>query len=148
MSHFKGADVPEEFLKLIQQHLGYSDQEMGRFKDNPNLVKMAMFFASPEVRSKTLVFEVVKSHGCSEGMKVGDKLYFKGCGLLDVQRSSPWCAFALSHISTFAYTAQNLILQGVDPNKVYSAYSSCLDCGSEFGVGQVAIKAYIIEDNQ
>ena len=148
MAHFKTADVPEELWKGLQQHLGYSDEEMKRFRNDPKKARTALFMPQPEMRNSTLVFEVVKSHGCAEGMKVGDKLYFTGCGLLDVKRSSPWCAFALSHISTFALIAQNMILQGVDPNEMYTQYSSCLDCGSEFGWGQVAIKAYVVKEEK
>lgn len=146
MAHFRAADVPEELWKGLQQHLGYSDEEMERFKNDPKKARTALFMPRPEMRNATLVFEVVKSHGCAEGMKVGDKLYFTGCGLLNVKRSSPWCAFALSHISTFALIAQNMMLQGIDPNEMYTPYSSCLDCGSDLGWGQVSIKAYVIKE--
>lgn len=147
MAHFEDSELPEELWKGLQKHLGYSDEELERFRKDPKKVRTALFMPGPEMRSSTLVFEVVNSHGCAEGMKVGDKLYFTGCGLLDLKRSSSWCAFAMSHISTFALIAQNMILQGLDPNEMYTQFSSCLDCGSEHGWGQVAIKAYVIKEN-
>lgn len=147
MGHFEEGP-PEEFWKGLQQHLGYSDEEMERFKKDPKKTRTAPLMASPEIRNSTLVFEVVKSHGCAEGMKVGDKLYFNGIALMDPKRSSPWCAYALSHITSFANLCHNMLLQGIDPNEMYTSYSSCLDCGSEYGWGQVVMKAYVVDESE
>ena len=147
MEHFEEGP-PEEFWKGFQQHMGYTDEEMEHFRNNPKKVNMVPVMASPKVRNSTLVFEVVKSHGCAEGMKVGDKLYFTGCGLLDLKRSSPWCAGALSHIAVFAYLCRSMILHGIDPNEMYPDHFSCLDCGSEYGWGHVITKAYVLEEDK
>jgi len=145
--HFK-AGPPEEFWKGFQQHMGYSDAEMEQFKKDPKKIRTAPLMVSPKMRNSTMVIEVVESHGCAEGMKVGDKLYFTGIAHLDSKRSSDWCAYALSQATTFAYCCHNMILQDIDPNEMYSQYFACFDCGSKYGWGHVVMKAYVIDESK
>ena len=130
--HFE-AGALEEMLKGLQLHLGYSDEEMERFKKG-KFAKVLPVMASPSIQGKTMVIEVVESHGCAEGQKVGDKLYFTGCSNLDPQRSSRWCGYNMSHITNFVNLCHNMILQGIDPNVMYSNHFSCMDCGSKYGL--------------
>lgn len=146
MGHFK-AGSSDEFWNGLQQHMGFSDEEMEQFKKHPKKSKWAQPMASPAIQDSTLVFEVVDSHGCANGMKVGDKLYFNtGCGILDLKRSSPWCVHAFVHVSSYANICHNLILHGIDPNDMYADHFGCADCGSKFGWGQVIMKAYVIKE--
>lgn len=147
MGHFKEAP-PEEFWKGFKEHMGYTDEELEHFMKDPKKVNIAPLMASPKMRNSTMVIEVVDSHGCAEGVKVGDKLYFTGIANLDTQRSSRWCAYALSHITIFANLFHNMILKGLNPNEVYSQYFSCYDCGSDKGWGQVVMKAYVIDESK
>ncbi len=145
--HFK-AGPPEEFWKGVQQHMGYSDEEMEAYKKHPKKSNWALPMASPEIQNATLVFEVVESHGCAVGMKPGDRLYFTGGGgVLDPKRSSPWCLNALAHMESFGYTVQNLMLHGIDPNDMYFDHFSCGDCGSKYGWGLVTMKAFVIKED-
>ena len=80
-------------------------------------------------------------------MKVGDRLYFQGCGLLDPKRSSPWCAHAFHGVSGWSNICHNLILHGIDPNDMYGDHFSCLDCGTKYGWGLVIMKAYVIKED-
>ena len=146
MGHFK-AEPPEGFWKGLQQHMGYTDEELETFKKCPKRGKWAPHMASPEIQNSTLVIEVVESHGCGNGMKVGDGLYFQGCGLLDPKRSSPWCAHAFHGVSVFSNICHNLILHGIDPNDMYADHFSCLDCGTKYGWGLVIMKAYVIKED-
>lgn len=147
MGHFKEGP-PEEFWKGIQQHMGYTDEEMEHHRKDPKWMKVLPLMASPKMRNSTMVFEVVKSYGCAEGMKVGDKLYFTGCALLDPKRSSPWCAYALSYATVFANLCHNMILQGIGPNEMYADHFSCMDCGTEHGLGQVIVKVYVLQEGE
>ncbi len=146
MGHFK-AEPPEGFWKGLQEHMGYTDEELEIFKQCPKRGKWAPYMASPEIQNSTLVIEVVESHGCGNGMKVGDRLYFQGCGLLDPKRSSPWCAHAFHGVSGFSNICHNLILHGIDPNDMYADHFSCLDCGTKYGWGLVIMKAYVIKED-
>lgn len=66
--------------KFIKNRLGYNDEEMKMFRENPrneNVLNMA-----PEFQKKTIVVEIVDSHGCDSQHKVGDIFYFDGAGNL------------------------------------------------------------------
>jgi uncharacterized repeat protein (TIGR04076 family) len=143
--HFEAAAVPDEMWKGIQQHLGYSDKELERLKKG-KFAKVLPVMASPAIQGKSMVVEVVESHGCAEGMKPGDKLYFTGCSNLDPTRSTRWCAYNMSHITNFANLCHNMLLQGLDPNLMYSNHFSCMDCGSEHGLGLVISKVTIVDE--
>jgi len=53
--------VDENTWKFFQQHLGYSDEEMALFRTNPR--NEEVLAKSPELMQKTIVAEVVESHG-------------------------------------------------------------------------------------
>jgi uncharacterized repeat protein (TIGR04076 family) len=136
----------EEFWKMFQDHMGYSDEEVARFRADPKRSKLPMIMGSPKMRNSTLIFEVVESHACAEGMEVGDKLYFTGVARLDPSRSSPWCAHALSCAHMHANCCQSLIVNGIDPNEMYWDHFSCCDCGTEYSWGNVKMRAYVIDE--
>jgi len=144
--HFRAADSTDEFWKGLQKHMGFSDAELENFKNCPKRGKWAPHMASPAIQNSTLVFEVVESHACANGMKPGDKLYLQGCGLLDTKRSDPWCAAAFD-CSGIANVCINLILHGIDPNDMYADHFSCFDCGTKYGWGQIIVKAHVIKDD-
>jgi hypothetical protein len=54
-------DITEDTWKMLQKHLGYSDEEMKIFRANPRnadvLSKTALML------NKTIVAEVIESHG-------------------------------------------------------------------------------------
>ena len=72
--------VSEDVWKFYQQHLGYTDEEMKEFKENPR--NQDIVSKAPALMNKTIVIEVVDSHGCNSQHKVGDKFYFDGGGNL------------------------------------------------------------------
>ena len=63
--------VDEQVWSMVQQQLGYSDQEMSQFRANPR--NEEILARAPELMNKTIVAEVVHSHGCNSQHKVGDK---------------------------------------------------------------------------
>jgi uncharacterized repeat protein (TIGR04076 family) len=136
----------DDFWKNLQIHWGVSDEELEMAKADPKRSKFAPMMDSPKMRHSTMIIEVVESYGCSEGMEVGDKLYFTGVAKLDPTRSSPWCAHALDSCSRHAHVSQDLILHGVDPNDRYWDHFSCGDCGCKFSWGNIKMKAYVIEE--
>ena len=145
--HFEAGGPPEEFWKGIQQHMGYSDEELEHIKKY-KFAKILPIMPSPTIQGKTMVIEVVQSHGCAEGMKPGDKLYFIGCSNLDPTRSSRWCAYNMSHICNFTNLCHNMLLQGLDPNEMYTNHFSCMDCGSTLGLGLVISKVTVIDESK
>ena len=66
--------------KLMKAHLGYTDDEMKVFRDNPR--NEDVITKAPALLKKTIVLTVVESHGCNSQHKVGDKFFFDGAGNL------------------------------------------------------------------
>jgi uncharacterized repeat protein (TIGR04076 family) len=147
-THFQ-ADSAETFdWKGFQTHMGYTDEELEAYKKHPKKAKFAPIMCQPKIQKSTLIIEVVKSRGCANGLKVGDRLYFEGCGLLDLKRSSRWCGHAMGHCMAFSNVAHNLLIHGKDPNSMYYNHFPCGDAGIKHGWGHVVFKAYVVDESE
>ena len=72
--------IDENAWKMFQQHLGYTDEDMAKFRADPR--NEEVLAKAPELMNKTIVAEVVESHGCNSQHKVGEKFYLDGAGNL------------------------------------------------------------------
>jgi len=72
--------VDESTWNFFQEHLGYTDEQMKMFRENPR--NEAVISRAPALANKTIVAEVIDSHGCNAQHKVGNKFYFDGAGNL------------------------------------------------------------------
>ncbi|MCF8042504.1 MAG: hypothetical protein K9K65_09375 [Desulfarculaceae bacterium] len=129
----------------LQKYYGYSDEEMQSLRDDPHRGPATQKLFSPEIAQKYLVIRVVSSHGCTAGMKVGDKLVFRALGVLMPEKSSPWCSQAFGEIAGFANMAQDRFVSGLDPNGMVFNHFSCMDAGAQCGWGQVAMKVEVLD---
>jgi uncharacterized repeat protein (TIGR04076 family) len=137
----------DKFWKSFQEHNELSDEELARFRADPQRAKMPPIMASSKMRNSTMVVEVIESHACSEGLQVGDKLYFKGGCTLDTRRSSPeWCAFALTWCPAMALLFENMVYHNINFDDQYWPVFSCQDCGTRYGWGRVSMRAYMIDE--
>ena len=124
--------VSEDVWKFYQQHLGYSDEEMRKFRENPR--NEDVLSKAPALVNKTIVVEVVDSHGCNSQHKVGDKFYFDGAGnILTKLCPKRICFGALHFMPTLIYAAQELFYAGVDPNEMRFKRTGCVDVGVNCG---------------
>ncbi len=55
--------MDEGTWKTVQQHLGYNDEEMKKFRENPR--NADVLAKAPALMNKTIVATVVDSHGCN-----------------------------------------------------------------------------------
>ena len=119
--------------KMIQDHLGYTDEEMKIFRENPRNVD-AISKTAPML-NKTIVAEVIESHGCDSGHKAGDKFYFDGRGISLLTRLGPSkiCIFALHTVSLAMPAIAELFYAGVDPNQMRFRRFGCPDVGIRCG---------------
>ncbi len=129
----------------MQQYFGYSDTEMEALRYDPRRGPATEKLFSPEIAKLFLVIRVVASHGCTAGMRVGDKLVFRALGVLMPEKSSPWCAQAMGEIGGFGNMAQDRFVSGLDPNGMIFNHFSCMDAGPKCGWGQVVIKAEVMD---
>lgn len=124
--------VDERLWTGMQQQLGYSDDEMQLFRNNPR--NADVLSKGQELMSKTIIIEVVESHGCNTQHKVGDKFYFDGAGnLLTKLCPKRICIYALNAIEKLVFTANELLYAGVNPNEMRFKRSGCFDVGVKCG---------------
>ncbi len=124
--------VDERMWKIVQRHLGYSDAEMAKFKENPRNAEVLS--KSAALRDKLIILEVVESHGCNSRHKVGDKFYFDGAGNLLTDRCpKKVCGYSLSAALMMVFTANEMLYAGVDPNQIRFKRAGCFDVGLECG---------------
>ena len=126
-------DITEDTWKMLQRHLGYSDEDMKIFRANPRNEDVLSKTAA--MLNKTIVAEVIESHGCDSGHKAGDKFYFDGRGVSLLTRLGPSrvCIFALHSVALAMPALAELIYAGIDPNKMRFNRFGCVDVGVRCG---------------
>lgn len=131
----------------IQRHFDYTDEEMKQFMDNPR--NRDVLLKASQFANKTIVFEVVDSHGCNSGHRKGDTLYFDGAGNLLTKRSpDKVCIYALNATSNLIFAAGELIMADVDPNEMRFNRTSCFDVGVKCGGWGQIVMEIKVEDRQ
>ena len=135
--------VNEDTWKFMQQHLGYTDEELEKFRSNPKNVDIMS--KAPGLMNKTIVAEVIASHGCASQHHVGDKFYFDGAGNL-ITKLNPKriCVHALSVLSGPMVVVNELFYAGVDPNEMRLNRFGCFDVGIQYGGwGHIAMEVKV-----
>jgi len=131
--------------KVMQSRLGYTDEEMKTFRENPR--NEDVLDKAPGLSGKTIVLTVVASQGCNSGHKAGDKLYFDGAGNLLTQRCpKKVCIYALHAASAMIYASSELFYAGVDPNEMRFRRAACIDVGVQCGGWGRVVLELSVED--
>ena len=141
----KTPELPAQVWTMMQETLGYNEEEIEQFRQNPRNVKVVS--KAMEMRAKTFVFEVVKSKGCLAGHKEGTKVFFTGNGLLISKWAPPRiCTYALPMMTQMIFAMQELIYAGVDPNELCFNRAGCFDVGLKCGGwGNVVIEGRVLD---
>ncbi len=136
--------IPEPLWQHMQQHLGYSDEEMALFRGDPR--NSQVLACSRTMLDSTIVFEVVESNGCNGGHDVGTRIYFSGEGnLLTKMAPSQVCAFALPIMTQMIFGMQELWYAGADPNRLCFRRAGCFDVGVRCGGwGHIVIEGRVM----
>jgi uncharacterized repeat protein (TIGR04076 family) len=140
--------MSEDMWTMLQKHLGYTDEEMKIFRANPRnedvLSKTAFML------NKTIVAEVIESHGCDSGHKIGDKFYFDGRGVSLLAKLGPSrvCIFALHSIALAMPALAELMYAGVDPNTMRFKRFGCVDVGVRCGGWGRIVMELRVEDRK
>lgn len=128
----KKAPISDDMWRSFQDHLGYTNEEMRLFRKNPRNEEVLSH--TPELANKTIIAEVVDSHGCNSRHTVGEKLYFDSAGNL-VTKLNPKrvCVYALSAIAPLIFASNELVYAGADPNSMRFKRTGCYDVGVKCG---------------
>ena len=139
--------VSEDMWKFLQERLGYTDEEMKLFRANPR--NEDIISKAPALMNKTIVVEVVDSHGCNSQHKVGHKFYFDGAGnLLTKLCPKRICFSALSSAAPLIGIAGELFYAGVDPNEMRFNRVGCGDVGVSCGGWGHIVMELSVEERQ
>ena len=139
--------IDDASRNYIQKHFDYTDEEMKVFMEDPRNVDVLS--KAPLFANKTIVFEVVDSHGCNSQHKKGDKLCFDGAGNLLTKRSPERiCIYALNAASGLIFAAGELLMAGVDPNEMRFKQTGCFDVGVKCGGWGRIIMELKVEDRK
>ncbi len=137
--------ISEEMKNNIKEHLGYNDDELEIYLNNPRNIDVLS--KSLPLLGKTIIAEVVESNGCNSQHKIGDKFYFDGAGnLLTKLCPKRICIYALSELDKLIHSANELFYAGVDPNEMRFNRSSCFDVGLKCGGwGQIVMEVKVVD---
>ncbi len=137
--------MSKEILGFMKSHLGYSDEEMKIFMENPKNIEILK--KAPKLMNKTIVIEVVDSHGCNSLHKVGDKFYFDGFGnLLTKLCPKRICMSALGAMENLINPIVALMYAGQDPNEIVFNRVGCPDIGLECGGwGKIIMEISVVD---
>jgi len=140
-------EVDENVWQFMQKHLGYSDEEMKKFRENPRNVQVLA--KAPELMNKTIVVEVVESKNCNSQHKVGDRFLFDGAGnLLTKKYPKRICIYALAQLPQLIFAANELVYAGVDPNEMRFNRVGCFDVGVNCGGWGNIVMEIKVEERQ
>ena len=136
--------MSKEALNIIKKNLGYTEEEMKIFMENSKNIEILK--KAPNLVNKTIVIEVIKSHGCNIQHTVGDKFYFDGFGNL-ITKLGPKriCLSALTAMDKLIFGANALMFADQNPNDMLFNKAACSDVGLKCGGwGNIAmeIKVY------
>ncbi len=139
--------MDERAWKTVQQRLGYNDEEMKKFRENPR--NADVLAKAPALMNKTIVATVVDSQGCNSGHRVGDKFYFDGGGNL-ITKLCPKkiCIYALGSIASLIFTSNELFYAGIDPNEMRFKRAGCFDVGVQCGGWGHIVLELSVEDRE
>jgi uncharacterized repeat protein (TIGR04076 family) len=137
--------VSNQIWDVVEKHLGYSKEEMELFKSDSR--NADILSKAPELMNKTIVAEVVESHGCNSQHKVGDKIYLDGAGNL-ISKLCPekMCVYAVSALKPAVFAMNELVYAGVDPNEMRFKRTGCFDVGLECGGWGRVVMEVTMED--
>ncbi len=124
--------------------MDYSDEQLEMIKQNPKF--MNLISQARELNKYTVVAEVVESHGCNSGHKVGTKLCFDPFGnMLTKLCPSRVCLYALGPLQLILFHIGEALYAGHDPRKMVFNRCSCFDVGVQCGGwGQIIFDVKII----
>ena len=135
----------EKRWKKFQEYQGYTDEEMAIYRSNPKYVR-AMEQA-PKFITHKIIVEVVESHNCNAGHRVGDKFVLTGNGYLIADECPKYmCIHALSACTPLIYAMWERFYEDLDPDMMLFDTVHCLDVGCKRGGwGELIMKMYAVE---
>jgi uncharacterized repeat protein (TIGR04076 family) len=132
----------EKRWKRVQEHLGFTDEEMAIYRSYPNHVKAME--STPLFGTHKIMIEVIEAHNCVAGYQVGDKFVVDAEGCLIPEE----CPSRLCVAAIFAFKPLvDRIWQAFFNNNTDILLDTvhCPDVGvRRGGAGEVTMRAYAV----
>ncbi len=137
--------IDDNLWKYLQERLGYNDDELEKFKNNPRNVKVLQ--KAGDLLNKTVIFEVTYSHGCNIEHKTGDKFYFAAEGYMLAHKGpKKVCPYIMTTMAKMMTIIQERIYESLNPHPLFFNRGQCEDIGLECGGwGKIIIEARVEE---
>jgi len=134
---------PQEIWKRFQKHMGYTDAELEVFRSDPAKVKMVT--GTSDFVKCRVIAEVIESHGCHAGHRVGDRFVMTAGGqLIAEQCPKKVCMFALGPVSHALPGIFERLVSNSDPTFGRSNIVQCTDVGlDKGGWGKILMKVFV-----
>jgi uncharacterized repeat protein (TIGR04076 family) len=122
-----------------------TEKRWKKFQEAQGYIK-AMEHA-PKFMTHKIIVEVVESHNCNAGHKVGDKFVLTGNGYLIADESPKYmCIHALAAFAPYIYAMWDRMYEDLDLDGLLFPLVHCPDCGvKRGGWGECIMKIYAIE---
>jgi uncharacterized repeat protein (TIGR04076 family) len=133
----------KEIWSRFQRHMGYTDEEMARFRSDPEKVRMVT--QTPEFVKCRVIVEVIESHGCHARHRVGDRFVMTAGGQLMTAQCPPrMCMFALGPVASVLPAIYERLITRSDPDFRRFNIVQCTDVGlDKGGWGRILMKVYV-----
>lgn len=136
--------IDEPVWTYIQDRLGFSDDEMQTFRDNP--ANTTLIQRGIALQEKEIVFEFIEAHGCYSHNE-GDRLTFDPLGNLIVEKCPQRiCHHAITAGAGHLFAAGELLYHGVNPDKMRFKHFGCMDVGLQCGGWGRAVLELRVQD--
>ena len=132
-------DKIELAWRQFQEIMGYSDEQLAKFRSNPKFVKV---LATRSSRTYKIIAEVIQSNGCVCRHSVGQRFVMNSNGaLVSGECPETMCLFLVSQFTAAVAAIYERVIAGLDPNDLMFNTVSCTDVGVECGGwGRVLVK--------
>lgn len=131
--------LDEPIRQLLKSQIGITDEDINRL--SPGIQKLLS--AVPEAMKWKMIAEVTESKYCFAGCKVGDKFVFYGTNLIAGESTCSLCMGALAPLLERTHIMWDRVIDGRDPNGLWTSHAQCYDMGVEHGgLGRVIFKVY------
>lgn len=130
--------------EAFRKSIGYTPEELEAFRSRPNNVYVVE--NAHRLDRWVIVAEVIESHGCAAGHKVGDRLYFSPHGVLETEKGpSRICVQAIPALASAVAVFQERIIAGLSPDPYLFRQVGCVDVGVACGGwGHIAFRLYAV----
>ena len=137
--------MSKEALNLIKETLGYQDEEMKIFLENPKNIEILQ--RAPNLANKTIQIEVIESHGCNSQHLIGEKFYFDAFGnLLTKLCPKRICISALVAMDKLIFGVNALMFAEQKPNEIQLNKGGFSDVGLKCSRwGNIAMEIKVID---